>query len=146
MKTPKLAKYGPLPRPASLQEAVKVLKQERFPAPPHIDFITMQATEFTSICPRTGQPDFGQVEITYWPNSWAIESKSWKFFLWSFREEGAFCESLSSMIACYVFDAIQPKRVEVTVKQNARGAIAITSFAARERIPRPRSFKQTPKS
>ncbi len=125
-----LPRTGPLPRPASRDEARETLRKEAIPAP-DVQTVTMTACEFTSICPRTGQPDFGSVEIRYSPASRCIESKALKFYLWSFRNEGAFCEDLAATIADDVVYAIEPKNVVVEVRQNVRGGIAIVATAAR---------------
>jgi 7-cyano-7-deazaguanine reductase len=121
---------GPLPRPTSPAEAREVLKQESFPAP-DVQRIHLEATEFTSICPRTGQPDFGTVEIEYEPAARCLESKAVKYYLWSYREEGAFCETLAARIADDVVYAIAPRRLVVRVRQNVRGGIALVAQAER---------------
>ena len=121
---------GPLPRPQNSREAREVLKAEAFPAP-NVQLVTMTGTEFTSICPRTGQPDFGTVTIEYEPAKVCIESKSLKYYLWSYRDEGAFCESLAAQIADDVVYAINPKSVAVRVTQNVRGGIALVAEARR---------------
>lgn len=121
---------GSMPRPASPDEGREALRSEAFPAP-DVASVTLTAQEFTSICPRTGQPDFGTVAIEYTPTERCLESKALKFYLWSFRDEGAFCESLASRIADDVVYAIEPKRVRVEVRQNVRGGIAILAVAER---------------
>ncbi len=121
---------GPLPRPASPELAREVLKAEAFEAP-DVQRVTLEAVEFTSICPRTGQPDFGSVTIEYEPHEHCLESKAVKVYLWSYRDEGAFCESLAARIAEDVVYAIAPTWVKVTVKQNVRGGIAIVAEAER---------------
>src|SRR5918996_5140742 len=121
---PPLPRTGPLPRPTVPAQAREVLKAEAFPAPP-VQSVTMVATEFTSICPRTGQPDFGSVTIEYSPDARCLESKSLKYYLWSYRDESAFCEALAARIAEDVVYAVAPKRVKVTVTQNVRGGIAL---------------------
>jgi len=121
---------GPLPRPQNPREAREVLKAEAFPAP-NVQLVTMTGTEFTSICPKTGQPDFGTVTIAYEPAKVCIESKSLKYYLWSYRDEGAFCESLAAQIADDVVYAIKPKSVAVRVTQNVRGGIALVAEARR---------------
>jgi 7-cyano-7-deazaguanine reductase len=123
-------KTGPLPRPESPEEAREVLKGEAFPAP-DVQEVSLTAMEFTSICPRTGQPDFGSVQITYTPKERCLESKALKYYLWSFRDEGAFCESLAARIADDVIYAIQPMQVRVQVNQNVRGGIGIVAVAER---------------
>src|SRR5258706_16361430 len=97
-KSSRLPKTGPLPRPESPEAAREALKAEDFPAPA-VQEVTLSAMEFTSICPRTGQPDFGSVIISYVPARLCLESKAAKYYLWSFRDEGALCESLAARIA-----------------------------------------------
>jgi len=129
-RSPKLPASGPLPKPESPREAREVLKAEAFAAP-NTQRVTMTGTEFTSICPKTGQPDFGTVIIEYEPAKLCIESKSLKYYLWSYRDEGAFCEALAAQIADDVVHAIQPKSLTVRVTQNVRGGIAIVAEASR---------------
>ncbi len=126
----RLPASGPLPRPESLEQAREILKVESFPAP-DVQVITLDATEFTSICPRTGQPDFGEVSIEYVPDERCLESKALKFYLWAYRNEGAFCETLAARIADDIVYAIAPKAVRVEVHQNIRGGIRIVAVAGR---------------
>ncbi len=126
----RLPASGPLPRPESIEQAREVLKAEAFPAP-DVQVITMEATEFTSICPRTGQPDFGEVSIEYVPSQHCLESKALKYYQWAYRDEGAFCETLAARIADEIVDAIEPKAVRVEVHQNIRGGIRIMAAAGR---------------
>ena len=81
---------SPPPIPASPDEA----KLERVPNPHAgtLYLVRFTAPEFTSICPVTGQPDFGTLVIDYAPKDWIVESKSLKLFLQSFRNHGAFHE------------------------------------------------------
>ena len=131
VKQPKeLPARGPLPRPSGPDEGREVLKAEAFPSP-DVQVITLSAVEFTSICPRTGQPDFGSVIISYVPAKRCLESKSVKYYLWSFRDHGAFCEALAARIADDVVYAVSPRSVRVTVNQNVRGGIAIVAVAER---------------
>lgn len=123
-------KSGPLPKPGNPREAREVLKSEAFPAP-NTQRVTMTGTEFTSLCPKTGQPDFGTVTIEYEPAKLCIESKALKYYFWSYRNEGAFCEALAAQIADDVVYAIKPKSVTVRVTQNVRGGIAIVAEASR---------------
>lgn len=126
----KLPRKGPLPRPRSVRAARAMLRAEAFDAP-GTQLVRMEAVEFTSICPRTGQPDFGRVVIEYAPDRKCLESKALKYYLWSYRDEGAFCESLAARIAEDVVYAIRPRTVKVEVHQNARGGIAIVATAVR---------------
>ncbi|MCP4201732.1 MAG: preQ(1) synthase [bacterium] len=125
-----LPKHGPLPRPTSVEEAREQLKRESFPAP-DVQLVSMTAVEFTAICPRTGQPDFGKVVIEYKPAKRCLESKALKYYLWAYRDEGAFCETLAARIADDIVFAIEPAFVRVEVRQNARGGIAILAAAER---------------
>lgn len=106
---------------------------ETFPAPGHVDRVTLVSDEVTTLCPVTGQPDWETVTVEYVPDRLCIESKSLKLFFWSLREEGVFCEALAAEIASAVFEAAQPVRCSVTVVQKPRGGITITAIASRTR-------------
>jgi 7-cyano-7-deazaguanine reductase len=108
---------------------------ETFPAPGHVETVKFASDELTSLCPLTGQPDFNTIEILYAPDQRCIESKSLKLYLWSFRNEGAFVETLASTIAGDVFEATEARWVEVTITQHVRGGIVTTAVARREREP-----------
>ncbi len=123
---------GPLPEPKSPAEAREYLKTASFEAP-KVDDVTMVGGEFTSVCPKTGQPDFGTVSIRYTPHERCIESRSLKYYLWSYRTEPAFCEALAARIADDIVYAIDPQWVDVEVEQASRGGIQITARASRER-------------
>jgi 7-cyano-7-deazaguanine reductase len=129
-KLDRLPAAGPLPQPESVEQAREMLRAESFPAP-DVQVVTMEATEFTSVCPRTGQPDSGSVSIEYVPGERCLESKALKFYLWAYRNEGAFCETLAARIADDVVYAIAPKAVRVEVHQNARGGIRLMAVAGR---------------
>ena len=133
-EAPRLPRTGPLPRPTSPAEAREYLQAEAFAAP-NVQTVVFTATEFTSICPRTGQPDFGSVVIEYTPAERCLESKALKFYLWSYRNEGAFCEALAARIADDIVHAIQPRGVRVAVHQNVRGGIALVATAVRGTAP-----------
>lgn len=104
-------------------------KLEVFPAPPHVTTVVMSSDEVTSLCPVTGQPDWDTVTIEYAPDALCIESKSLKLYLWSFRNEGVFCESFADRIAMDVMAAARPHWCKVTVTQKPRGGITITATA-----------------
>lgn len=125
-----LPRKGPLPEPQSIEEAREQLAREAFPAP-DVQLVVMNAEEFTAICPRSGQPDFGTVSIEYVPGDKCLESKALKYYLWAYRNEGAFCESLAARIADDVASAIAPAWVQVEVRQNVRGGISIVALAER---------------
>ncbi len=125
-----LPRQGPLPRPENPRAARELLRAEAFPAP-DVQRVVLDATEFTSICPRSGQPDFGSVVIEYTPRERCLESKALKLYLWSYRDEPAFCETLAARIADDVVYAIAPASVRVEVRQNVRGGIRIVATAER---------------
>ncbi len=104
-------------------------KLETFPTPTHVTRVALKSAELTSLCPITGQPDFSTVDISFAPDQLCLESKSLKLYLWSYRNEGAFCEALAAQIAQDVFDALQPHWCTVIINQAVRGGIAIEAEA-----------------
>lgn len=96
---------------------------------PGVDRVVMTAYEFTSLCPITGQPDFGTVTIEYSPDKKCIESKSLKLYLWGFRERGVFSEALAREILKEVKRAVDPLSARVIVEQDPRGGIGIRAVA-----------------
>lgn len=102
---------------------------DTFPKPEGVTVVRMTSNELTSLCPVTGQPDFSTVVVEYYPDKLCIESKSFKLYLWSFRDEAAFCEALSAQIARDVFNATKANRVHVKLTQGVRGGVIIESEA-----------------
>lgn len=100
---------------------------ETFPRPRRVTEVKMESINFTSLCPITGQPDYGRIVIIYRPDRYCLESKSLKLYLTTFRNQGSFCEALSSEIAEDVFAALNPFQVKVTVIQSPRGDVVIES-------------------
>jgi 7-cyano-7-deazaguanine reductase len=93
---------------------------------PENDYLVeLDCPEFTSLCPITGQPDFGRIRIRYSPDHFLVESKSLKIYLFSFRNEGSFHENCVNMIARDLFKIMQPKWIEVAGCFNPRGGISI---------------------
>jgi 7-cyano-7-deazaguanine reductase len=82
--------------------------------------------EFTSLCPVTGQPDFGNIRIDYRPGKVCVESKSLKFYLASFRNERSFCEGVVNRILSDFVGACSPKWAKVTGVFASRGGIQLT--------------------
>lgn len=103
-------------------------KLEAFPnhAPGQIS-VTLDCTEFTCLCPLTGQPDFARIEISYVPDQFVVESKSMKLYLETFRNEGVFHEHLAVDIGKDFVKFIKPLSLDVDVKFNVRGGIAISA-------------------
>lgn len=104
---------------------------EVFPAPAHVTAVTFRTAELTSVCPVTGQPDLSELTIDYEPDAWCVESKSLKLYLWRFRDRAVFAEALAAEIAGEIFETVRPRRVTVTVAQQARGGITLTAVATR---------------
>ncbi len=87
--------------------------------------IEFDCPEYTSLCPVTGQPDFGHIVLRYIPDKLCIESKSLKLFLYSFRNENTFHEEAVNRILDAVVKACAPRCAEVTGRFRPRGGIAI---------------------
>jgi 7-cyano-7-deazaguanine reductase len=89
--------------------------------------------EFTSRCPKTGQPDFGTLTITYIPNSRCFELKSLKLYLQQYREEGAFYEDVANRILDDLVAVTRPRWMEVRAEFTPRGGIrtnVVTEYVA----------------
>jgi 7-cyano-7-deazaguanine reductase len=84
--------------------------------------------EFTSICPVTGQPDFGHLVIDYVPARWLVESKSLKLYLQSFRNHGAFHEDVTVAIGRRLVDTLKPAWLRIGGYFNPRGGMPIDVF------------------
>ena len=107
--------------PASPAEAVL----DRVPnAHPDTHFVArFTCPEFTCLCPRTGQPDFATFTITYVPDLLCVELKSWKLYLWSFRDEGHFHEAVTNRVLNDLVEAVAPRRATVVGDFRVRGGI-----------------------
>jgi 7-cyano-7-deazaguanine reductase len=101
---------------------------ETFPNP-GVAYVDMTSDELTAVCPVTGQPDLYVATIEYWPGPLCLESKSLKLYLSRYRNEPAFCEALAIRIRDDVAEALElpPDKVQVTLRQKARGGITITA-------------------
>ena len=88
--------------------------------------IEIECPEFTSICPKTGQPDFGTLIFRYVPQQWCVELKSLKLYLQKFRNEGIFYENVTNRILDDFVAACQPRRVTVESHWSPRGGITST--------------------
>ena len=101
---------------------------ETFPNPnPERDYeIRFDCPEFTCLCPKTGQPDFATIRIEYVPDVLCVELKSWKLYLWSYRDEGAFHEAVTNRILDDLVAAIKPRRLRVEGAFSVRGGITTT--------------------
>jgi 7-cyano-7-deazaguanine reductase len=102
---------------------------ETFPAPKHVTRVTFTSDELTTFCPVTHQPDFNTIKIEYQPAQKCVESKSLKLYLWSYRDECAFCEALAAQIAQDLFAVTEAHWCRVTITQNVRGGIVTEAVA-----------------
>jgi len=85
--------------------------------------IEIVAPEFTSVCPKTGQPDFGTLTIIYTPDRTCVELKSLKLYLQSYRNEGIYYEHVTNTILDDLVAVIQPRWMKLVASFNARGGM-----------------------
>lgn len=91
-------------------------------------FIKFNCPEFTSLCPKTGQPDFATIYISYIPGDFMVESKSLKLYLFSFRNHGDFHEDCVNIIMDDLINLLQPRYIEVWGKFLPRGGLSIDPY------------------
>jgi 7-cyano-7-deazaguanine reductase len=104
---------------------------ETFPNPARRNYrIHFETSDFTSLCPVTGQADFAKIEIDYTPDKLCIESKSLKFYLASFRNERGFNEAIANRIFDDFIRACEPREANIIASFSARGGIALTVQAS----------------
>ena len=99
---------------------------ETFPNPsPERDYeIAIRCPEFTSVCPKTGLPDFGEIRITYVPDDRCIELKALKLYMVGFRSQGIFYEAVTNRILDDLVAACRPRRMTVVGDFSVRGGIS----------------------
>jgi 7-cyano-7-deazaguanine reductase len=85
--------------------------------------IEIVCPEFTSVCPKTGQPDFGTLTFTYTPDERCIELKSLKLYLQQFRNEGIFYENITNRILDDLVSLLEPRRMKLVAAFTPRGGI-----------------------
>ena len=92
-------------------------------------FVKFNCPEFTSLCPKTGQPDFATLYLSYVPDQKLVESKSLKLYLFSFRNHGDFHEDCINIILNDLVALLKPKYIEVWGKFLPRGGLSIDPYA-----------------
>lgn len=107
----------------------EILEAFENPYPESNDIVSLDCFEFSSLCPKTGQPDLGTIHISYIPNEKMVESKSLKLYLFSFRNHGSFHESCVKSICNDLVELLHPKYLEVFGDFNSRGGISILPFS-----------------
>jgi 7-cyano-7-deazaguanine reductase len=97
---------------------------------PNRDYvIEIVCPEFTSVCPKTGQPDFGTLTFRYVPDKLCVELKSLKLYLQQFRNEGIFYENITNRILDDLVRLLQPRQMTLTASFTPRGGISTTVCA-----------------
>ncbi len=91
--------------------------------------IEIVCPEFTSVCPKTGQPDFGTLTFSYTPGEKCVELKSLKLYLQSFRNEGIFYENVTNRILDDLVAVLAPRWMELVAEFTPRGGISTTVTA-----------------
>ena len=99
------------------------------PQPQRDYTIRIDCPEFTSVCPRTGQPDFGRIVIEYGPDQSCMELKSLKFYLQGYRNKGIFYEALTNDILNDLSAACRPRWMKITSSFSPRGGITTEVIA-----------------
>jgi 7-cyano-7-deazaguanine reductase len=119
------------------QAAKPSKKLEAFPnkSPGRYYLVTLDTAEFTCLCPLTGQPDFAMIQVAYIPDQKVVESKSFKLYLWSYRDEGAFHEHVINKMLDDLVETLDPHWIKVTGLFNPRGGIGIKVEAEHTRTP-----------
>ena len=101
--------------------------ENQFPGRDYV--IEIVCPEFTSVCPKTGQPDFGTLTFTYTPDRKCVELKSLKLYLQQFRNEGIFYEHATNRILDDLVAVLHPRRMSLTATFTPRGGITTTVTA-----------------
>ena len=99
------------------------------PQPDRDYTIRISIPEFTCLCPKTGQPDFAQLELEYVPAGRCVELKSLKLYVWSFRDRGAFHEAVANELLSTLVGATEPRFMRLTAQFNVRGGLCTTVVA-----------------
>ncbi|MGH9159698.1 MAG: preQ(1) synthase [Vicinamibacteraceae bacterium] len=91
---------------------------------PNRDYsIDIRCPEFTSVCPKTGLPDFGEIQISYVPDAYCLELKALKHYLLEYRNKGVFYEALTNQILDDLVASCQPRRMTIVGDFSVRGGI-----------------------
>jgi 7-cyano-7-deazaguanine reductase len=115
--------------PREFREVLETFENQH----PQRDYeIQIECPEFTSVCPKTGQPDFGKLTITYVANDKCVELKSLKIYLQQFRDQGIFYESVTNEILDDLVAVISPRRMQLVAQFTPRGGISSTITARYE--------------
>ncbi len=131
---------GSLAENTAQSDALPTIDTFENPNPARNYVISIEIPEFTSVCPKTGLPDFGTITIDYVPDQVCIELKSLKYYFLDYRNQGMFYEMVTNKILDDLVAACQPRFMEVTGEFTARGGISTTVTATH----RKEGFEFTP--
>lgn len=110
---------------------------ETFPTPTDVPFVIEHISdEFTSVCPKTGHPDFGSITLRYSPGKTCVELKSLKLYYQSFRNEGIYYEAVTNRLRDDLVKAMQPRWLELITDWKGRGGIRSRITATHGEVPR----------
>lgn len=107
--------------------------ENQFPERDYV--IEIVCPEFTSVCPKTGQPDFGTLTITYTPDKCCVELKSLKLYLQSFRNKGIFYENVTNEVFNELMALLKPRRLTLSAAFTPRGGISTSVTVKHEARP-----------
>lgn len=107
-----------------MSDKIKLLETFENKYPDRDYIVTHIAPEFTSLCPKTGQPDFATITLEYIPANLCVELKSFKLYLQSYRNDGIFFESVTNKILDDLVEVTKPRYMKVTAEFNTRGGIS----------------------
>lgn len=107
-----------------MSDKIKLLETFENKYPDRDYSVTHIAPEFTSLCPKTGQPDFATITLEYIPANLCVELKSLKFYLNAYRNDGIFFESVTNKILDDLVEVTKPRYMKVTAEFNTRGGIS----------------------
>lgn len=112
-------------------------KLETFPNhhPGRPYLVRLESDEFTCVCPATGQPDFATITVEYVPDQRILESKSFKLYLWSYRDQGVFHEHVTNLILDDLVQSLAPRWCRVVGAFHVRGGVRITVEAVHGERP-----------
>jgi 7-cyano-7-deazaguanine reductase len=119
------------------KEARPSKQLEAFPnrSPDRYYLVTLETDEFTCVCPATGQPDFATIRVEYVPDEKIVESKSFKLYIWSYRDEGVFHEHVVNQILDDLVETLDPHWCRVSGVFNIRGGITIAVESEHTKTP-----------
>ena len=113
----------PISKSRNREDASKVMLAFPNPHPERDYTIRIETHEFTCICPVTGHPDFASIKLEYIADKSCVELKSYKLYLWTYRDQGAYHEAVTNTILQDLVDLLDPRFMRITAKFNVRGGV-----------------------